>query len=328
MLKNKRILFLAPDFFNYPKLITTALISSGASVNLFYNHPSDQVFKIASVLNKKLSEKIEARYFRALQNKITGFYHYILIIRCDIIPEKFMNQLKETNPGSVFINYLWDDISLIPSLLDSFRYFDRILSYNIHDCKKYGLVFRPFFFVQNDKPDRQKNSKRFDLFFIGIFHTDRFEVIDKVRKLNPGLKLYLHFYINPITFLKKGFAPDLLKLFSFTKMSYHAMVRMIQRSCAILDLPKPSQHGLTTRIFEALGAEVKVITTNEEVRDYEFFNESNFLIIDRTSPVIDRAWITSPFRIYDDCTLSKYHIKDWIKDIFDFENNSRNWMSV
>jgi hypothetical protein len=317
MLKNKKILFIAPEYFNYSSLIRSSLISFGAEVDLFHNQLSSFTGRLFSVISMNLFKRLEERYYRKLQKRITGSFDYVLIIRADLLPNEFLKYLKRTNPNSVFIQYIWDDIRLFPALLDSFSYFDRILSYDIQDSKKYGLVFRPFFFIQNDKSEKHKNSKRFDLFFIGVFHTDRLEVIDKVRKLNPGISFYLHFYINPIAFLKKGIPLKMVKLFSFTKMNYYGMVRMLKRSCAILDIPKPSQHGLTTRIFEALGAGVKVITTNDNIRDYEFFNVNNFLIIDRENPMIDRNWIKNPYEKYENKALKKYNISSWIIDVFD-----------
>jgi hypothetical protein len=321
MLENKRILFIAPGYFNYSALIRSSLISFGAEVDLFNNQPAGFAYKLSSVTSQNLLKRFEARYFRKLQKRIKGSYNYVLIIRADVLPEEFLDYLKSTNHGTVFIQYIWDDIRFFPALLDTFRYFDRILSYDSHDCKKYGLVFRPFFFIPDD--ESEKNSKEFDLFFIGIFHTDRLKVLERVRQLNPGIGLYPHLYISPVTFFKAGIPFKKLKLFSFKKMSHQDMISLVRRSTAILDIPKPSQQGLTTRIFEALGAGSKVITTNGNVSEYEFYNESNFMILDRENPKIAIDWLHIPFEGYDVKALAKFQILSWIIDVFDIQIKER-----
>ena len=48
----------------------------------------------------------------------------------------------------------------------------------------------------------------------------------------------------------------------------------------LIDFVNPKHNGLSLRIFEALGHNKKLITTNKEVRKYEFYDESNILIYD------------------------------------------------
>jgi hypothetical protein len=320
MLKDKKILFIAPEYFNYSALIRTCLISSGAEVDLYHNQPVNLAARLSSHISQDLFKWLEERYFSRLKKRITGSYDYVLIIRPDVLSKEFLGCLRLAYPRSVFIQYLWDDIRFFPALTDTFSYFDRVLSYDIHDCNKYGLVFRPFFFVP--EAGTVKTSKKFDLFFIGIYQKDRLKVLEKVRELNPGINFHPHFYINPITFLKAGFLFKKWKLFSFKKMNYRKMIRMVKSSSAILDIPKPSQKGLTTRIFEAMGAGVKIITTNENVRNYDFFNERNFLVVDRHNPVIDPLWINGSYENYEVMILKKYYISRWIEDVFDIESNT------
>ena len=325
MLKNKRILFISPEYFNYSVIILTGLQSMGAFVDLFYNRPTSVVSKLFLELNRNLYEKSERRYFKSIEKKISvNKYDYIFIIRADVIPRDFLVNLKLTNPDSVFIQYVWDDIDLFPALIETFPFFHRVLSYDIHDSKRYGLPFRPFFFVSHKENATKKSGSEHDLFFIGAYHTDRIKVLEKIRKLNPGLDFHIHLYINPLTFILNKIPLSKLGLFSFRKMDYPEMIEEINRSSSVLDIQKVTQHGLTTRIFEALGSGAKVITTNENIRYYEFFNESNFLVIDRDNPVVDPQWIISPYSEHEVSLLMRYHISSWIKDIFDIQDNKQN----
>ena len=58
-------------------------------------------------------------------------------------------------------------------------------------------------------------------------------------------------------------------------MSQEEIISLISKSKAILDINHPSQVGLTMRTFETLGANKKLITTNENIKIYDFFDKEN-----------------------------------------------------
>lgn len=64
------------------------------------------------------------------------------------------------------------------------------------------------------------------------------------------------------------------------------MIAVLAISKAQIEIQHPSQKGLTTRAFESLGTKTKLITTNPAIRQYDFYNSNNILIIDRNNPVI------------------------------------------
>lgn len=76
--------------------------------------------------------------------------------------------------------------------------------------------------------------------------------------------------------------------------------------------------GLTMRTFETLGASKKLVTTNAQVRDYDFFDPSNILVIDRKLPpripdsFLETAYVPARADIY-----AKYSLQGWIKDVTD-----------
>jgi hypothetical protein len=322
MLRSKKILFISPSYFNYSSLIKSTLESLGASVDLFSNRPTSLISKFSGVLNKKIYEGIKIRYFRKLLKDIKGNYDYILVIRADLIPVDFLQALKIVCPEAKFIQYVWDDIHLFPLLLDSFRFFDRVLSYDLSDSAEYSLVFRPFFFLEQQAGKRTLSSATHELFFIGSYHTDRLPVLENVMKLNPGIELYSHFYINPVSFILNKIPVRKIRLFNFGKMKYFEMIKTIEGSLAILDIQNVSQHGLTTRIFEALGARSKIVTTNSNIIDYEFYNDRNILIVDRNNPIIEKSWLHAPYEKYDDKLLGNYHITRWIQEVFDIKSEN------
>ena len=50
--------------------------------------------------------------------------------------------------------------------------------------------------------------------------------------------------------------------------------------CNRLDVTNPGQMGLALRPFEALGQNKKLITTNGNISDYEFYHLSNVMAVE------------------------------------------------
>lgn len=316
MLKNKKILFLTPEFYSYPEVIKSSLVSNGADVDLFYNRPTNLPGKFSEFFLTKKYEAVKNNFFENLIQKTQSHYDYILIIRADLIPVSHLQRLKNKFTSSIFIQYIWDDLHLFPKILETFPYFDRLFSYDINESHKFGLAFRPFFFTRfrNSKKSTALNENK--IFFIGAYNKDRLEIIEKVRELNPQIKFHFHFYINPLAFILAKLPIRYLPYFKFRKMKYSHMLEEIEKSIAVLDVQNISQCGLTTRVFEALGAGVKIITVNESIRKYDFYNDDNILLIDRKHPEIEKKWLDAPFRQYEECTLKRYHVEEWIKEVF------------
>ncbi|MCE5344876.1 MAG: hypothetical protein LLG13_01140 [Bacteroidales bacterium] len=324
MLENRKVLFLTPEFYNYPGLIKQTLEKMGALVDLLYNRPTDRISKLIQTFFAGAYENTKQRYFNKLARRLGAEYDFILIIRADLIPMTFLQYLKLSYPGARFIQYVWDDINLFPRLLDTFKYFDKILSYNFDDCQKFGLYFRPFFFIERKNANENNLPVNKEVFFIGAYHTDRLKIIENIIRLNPYINLHSHFYINPITAILARIPVRKLHFFKFRKMKYSEMLDVIEKSAAVIDIQNISQHGLTTRVFEALGAGIKIITVNENIIKYDFYEKENILLINRDNPVIEESWLDLPYKHYDESTIQNYHIENWAADVFEFRNKNEN----
>jgi hypothetical protein len=57
------------------------------------------------------------------------------------------------------------------------------------------------------------------------------------------------------------------------------------------------------------------------VKEYEFYNCNNFLIIDREKPLIEKEWMPLPYKVYDEGLVNRYHLSNWIGDVFNSDIN-------
>ena len=102
--------------------------------------------------------------------------------------------------------------------------------------------------------------------------------------------------------------------FHFTPLKGRKMDSLIAGSRCILDSPQDGQLGLTIRVFEALGAKKKLITTNEDVKNYDFYRPENIFVfngkIDFESP-----FFTMPFQELNQIIYEKYSLRNWLETI-------------
>jgi hypothetical protein len=103
---------------------------------------------------------------------------------------------------------------------------------------------------------------------------------------------------------------------TFISLSHLENANLVHQSKVILDINHPRQTGLTMRTFEALGAQKKLITTNADILNYDFYDKNNVLVIDRENPVIECSFLESNITPYSKEILFKYSIEGWIHTLF------------
>ncbi len=79
--------------------------------------------------------------------------------------------------------------------------------------------------------------------------------------------------------------------FSFTSLSQEETLDIISQSKVVVDIEHPGQVGLTMRTLEMLGCQKKLITTNKSVREYDFYNEDNILVVERNNIKLNKSFL-------------------------------------
>jgi predicted alternative tryptophan synthase beta-subunit len=60
-----------------------------------------------------------------------------------------------------------------------------------------------------------------------------------------------------------------------------------------------------------MGLHKKLITTNSDIKNYDFYDENNILIIDTKKPVIPIEFIKKPYIQIPEEIISQYKVSDW-----------------
>ena len=90
-----------------------------------------------------------------------------------------------------------------------------------------------------------------------------------------------------------------------------------QNSKAILDLMREGQYGLSFRIFEAMAMEKKIVTNNPEIRNYNFYNPNNILVLEEDFSNLNRDFFETPYEKLSKEIYDYYTLENWVDRVFD-----------
>jgi hypothetical protein len=249
-------------------------------------------------------------------------YDYIFVIKGEKLTNKFLIDLKQLNPKAQFIQYMWDDVNRVANFFDNMHIYDKIYSFDKKNAEQYCLEFLPLFFCDEFK-SICNTDKKIDVYFSGWEHSDRrqlIEIIIPILKENNS-SYYFHIYtglwkvlrqkIKKMDFKKE---PDYIK---YNTLSLKKNAELTLKSRILIDIQHPTQSGLTMRTIEALAAKCKLITTNSDIKKYDFYDANNILIIDRDRPIIDSKFLYTPYKNVPEDIVEKYSLTNWIKTMLD-----------
>lgn len=326
-LDKKNILFLSPSFFSYEVEIQDALKRKGAHVTWCDERPSNTFLtKVLIRLNKKAVKRKIINYYSGILNQLIKEkkeFDYIFIISPETLTLPILTNFKSSFPKAEVILYMWDSfknkgaLELLPEV-------DRTITFDPKDAEKYDLKFRPLFYI--DKYKAKEAKILYDLLFIATAHSDRYIFVKNLmRKLPDKLRFKSYFFLSSQKLywakkiVEKNFKNVKLEDISFTSLSHDETAEMVHHTKVVLDINHPEQVGLTMRTLETLGAQKKLITTNKDIVRYDFYNPTNFLILDRNDPNLPISFFNTTFKPVDDDILKKYCVNGWIEEIFEVD---------
>lgn len=323
-LRKEQILFLSPSFFSYGSKIAEAFKNKGYEV-ISYDERcvvspfSKAILKLFPFLFNLKSKRYYTNIINENKNK---HFDYVFVIKCDMITKKVLYMLKNVFSEAKFCLYLYDSKKNIKGINYKIGLFDFASSFDFDDCESdKRLHFRPLFYT-SDFIGKSATNK-YDLSFCGTIHSDRYYVLKKImkeaaeRKLKTYIFAYLQsnfiYYFYKLT--AKGFRHAKKTDFSFEKKSIDEISLIEQQSNVILDIQHPKQTGLTIRTIEMIGARKKIITTNENIKKYDFYNPKNILVINRENPIINWNFFNEEYQDIPKNIYEKYDLSHWIVEV-------------
>lgn len=329
--KKKNILFSTDGILGYREAVEKELKNFFNVVEYIESDmPSKKdrtiFFKILRELSKKNKfiekyyKKYIKKYSRFLLNKYKGIeFDYFFVVAGREFSKEFIQELKQRNKKIKCILYLWDKFEYT-TLRNSADEFDYVFSFDPEDCEKYGFIFRPSFYLDLiEKKKKEYSNRKYDVFYLGILRDrKRYQIVEEFFKLSKKLKLntFLKLYVNkknemylPQNYLKEVILKE--------KISYEKNLELINNSKIVLDINFSKQLGLTLRSIEAIGSETKVITTNNLIKNYDFYTKENIYCIEKLEDIglISKKFFIEEYKKLPENIKEKYKAKGFIEEI-------------
>lgn len=323
-LKYKKILYIAPRFFGYETNIADEFLKAGADVDFLPDRLFDTPLMTALTKVKRdwLIPAIDKEYRKKLNEFSRTDYDIIFVINGQTLSLNFLSDLKIQYKQAVFILYVWDSIKNRTSIINNLVFFDYCFSFDKNDANTFSMIFRPLFFSSGFKRTESDIQKKYDISFIGTAHTDRYNIVRSIAENLPkSITQYWYLFLQApwVFYYYKATNPHYRKArkehFKFTSIPKAEVQNIFLSSNSILDIEHPNQTGLTIRTIETLGSEKKLVTTNKNIMDYDFYSSNNIHVIDRYKPSIPVEFIKTPYRPLLNEIYAKYSIDGWLKDI-------------
>lgn len=323
----EKLLLIAPLFFGYYLDIVDEAERKGYDVTYLCDAPSNSnISKAIGRINNDLIKGKTERYFnnRVLPVIQENDFKIVLIVggMTFSFTADMVKRIKNCLPRATFILYQWDSEINLPYSTKIHPYMDKLFSFDRYDCKRNSrYVFLPLFYNRKCESVQSYDEKHceYDCSYIGTAHPQKYKDINemaiKLRSVFPRQFVY-HYMPSRLKYIyhklkDKEYKKAKYKEFETKKLSVEQIMDVFSKSKCIMDAPQSGQTGLTIRTIECLGAKRKLITTNADIKNYDFYNEANILIFNKNIN-FGSAFFTNDFQDIPEAIYEKYSLRNWL----------------
>ena len=334
----KRLLLIAPVFFGYYKDMILEAEELGYHVDYLCDAPSNSnISKALGRINKKLISGSAKRYYKenALPLVEEEQYDKVLLVAgmtCAFTADMFC-EMRRLQKQAEFILYQWDSEVNLPYCKSIHPYFDRIYTFEKADSEQNKIYrFMPTFYtrIYEKIGKKERPVPRYDCFYVGTAHPKKYLEINRMAEdLKTELpRQFIYHYIPSVLkyvyhkVTAKEYRHARYRDFQKVKLSGADIMKGMEVSACILDAPQGGQTGLTLRCFECMGAKRKLITTNADIVNYDFYRASNILVYPGTIEE-RKAFFENPYEELPEELYRKYSMNSWMKRLLSGEESQK-----
>ena len=327
-----KICIISFDYWNYDHHIVKKLQEKGidaSHINMgaykyknFGERASNAISKI--FLNRNIKHIKRQEYVLNTLEKL-GPQDQILVLNPHTLDYKTIKQIKSYTP--YLISYLYDNLERFP-VEEKLELFDKVYSFEDKDVKKYGFEKITNYNYLSEQPLQEEEIEN-DLFYITSYDKRRIKLLRKLTARLSTLQVRSKIIVVGKQVWKEKLRNFILRPKGASLIEYRkkpidneAVLNEYKKSKAIIDLMRDGQEGLSFRVFEAMAFEKKVITDNNTIKTYDFYNTSNILILNRELSNLDRCLFDTPYNPLPHYVYRNYSLDSWITKIFKTEEIS------
>jgi len=334
----KRVLFICSPYFSYYKHIINELELQGFIVDYYNDRPSENSFIKGMIkLRRNFMDHLIEKYFENILNDTrNNEYDLVFIMNGKVFTEKMIKNLRDNQQSARFVFYSWDTLSLYPHVKEILEGFDNVYSFDSKDCEDLEkLEFLPLFYTKPYEDigivstDDKLLKTEYDIMSVCTAHPKRYKTMHELfpELESKGIRIFPYMFLNKLQYLyNKLFAPEFKSAkrneFKFKPLSEQENLEVLKKTNTVFDMQHNKQSGLTMRTIETLGAKRKLITTNKNIKKYDFYNENNILVMEEHNLSDIAEFIKHDYKPIRDDIYSKYSLHSWIKTIVNEANDS------
>lgn len=253
-----------------------------------------------------------------------GKQDQILVINPELISKECHLEIKKYT--SKYIAYLYDSVARCPveHLLNGV--FDSIYSFDSDDVDKYNFIKTSNYIYTPKKEFSLTEKTKYQAFYLASYDNRLAFLYQIKKKLDEIDVSYLFIVVG-----KKGIFKKLQSLFLFSKKSsllkfqkkrikQENIEKYYVKTNVIFDLIRNNQTGLSFRVFEAMAHQKKLITNNETIVNYDFYNPNNILVINEKNINFEKAFFSTPYQPIPETIYNKYTLDSWVDTVFELKD--------
>lgn len=313
--KIARVLFIGLNYHHYPQAISRGLEKLGYQVDYYPIEPRTLFYKISRYLFKSIYRVFLDRYHRNIIKQNSSIkYDKVFFITTHIFSIDNLKYLRNSQKNAEFISYHWDAISQY-DYLGTVEFFEKVFSFDIVDCKKYGFIYLPLF-ASGIYDNIEQKEHDIDIYTVGLVARPQRNILVQQFKdycISNDISFYFHLKMTPTAYMKilmKGVIP---KDVSFSTLETEVMRDIVTRSRAVLDVPNHEQSGLTMRVIENICIGKKIVTTNVHIVNEPFYNKKQVFLLGEDNMDDLKSFIRSEYKGREHPELK---LESWLRNIF------------
>ena len=260
--------------------------------------------------------------FTAKLDQIEGQADYCFMIWPGVFPSSFMQTLRDKS--RLMVHYNWETLEFLEHEFYKIKFFDKFMFFDPYDIGRrpeYAEKLIPatsFWF--DCYPQETQNDG--SLFFIGSHHKERIADIRAFYHAAKELGLPVDFRIaakDTAQAERELELPDIRYFSLADALPYRDNLLAARKAGILVDFLHTKHHGLSLRVFEALGYDKKLITTNPTVIHYDFYHPDNIFVWTGSNTEALKTFLQHPYSPPPEALKQKYSFGNWIRWAFDIE---------
>lgn len=294
-----RILLVTPSTFGYESRIYEGFVRSGHHVEWMDERIGNSSFiKVVTRLNllQLVPSLLRGIVMRLVEAVRVHELDRIIVINPETLRGRQFALLKSELPDTDIIIYRWDSLSQKPLDDLSFEAATVVFSFDPADCTADNrLRHLPLFHDHREPPSPEKFNEvdfKYKLSFIGTAQLRRLRVLGSLCKLLDEKEQPYFFYlksqssIHQFFFYIAALITGYKGLLSRSAIRYDDLMVINSQAEAVVDIEFSGQSGLTMRTFEVLFSGKHLLTTNANVRLYDFAGGHSVTVFDDNAPAM------------------------------------------